>query len=100
MRPFASIAVLALVAGCGPAATPPTVLSGGAPATSAAESACVSAAEGQTGRTGVTVAAAEPTATGTSVTLEVPGAAAPWTCVADQDGGVARVTYSGGESGA
>lgn len=97
MRPFPALVVLASLAACAPAATPPTVLSsGGAP--SVAETACISAVEGQTGRTGVTVRSSTATATGASLTLDVPGAAAPWTCEANQDGRIERVSYAGDAS--
>lgn len=95
MRPLPCLLLLAGLGACAPTPTPPVVLSGGPGMATGAESACVSAVEGQTERTGVTVAASEASATGTTVTLDVPGAAAPWTCVTDHDGRVSRVTYSG-----
>lgn len=70
---------------------------GGATAATVAETACVSAVEGQTGRTGVTVISAEAAGEETTVTLAVPGAAAPWSCLASVDGRVERVTYTGSE---
>ena len=100
-RILVSTLVLAGLAACSGPEAPPTVLSAGAaPSVPAgATAACVSAVEGQTGRTGVTVLASEATGTATTVSLEVPGAAAPWSCVAGADGNVERVTYTGATGG-
>lgn len=91
------VAALAGLAACAPAEAPPTLLMGGAPAGTVAEAACVSAVEGQTSRVGVTVSASEASGPGTVVTLAVPGAAEPWSCLASADGRVERVTYAGSE---
>lgn len=100
-RVLVATLVLAALAACAPAKAPPTVLSAGADpaAPTRATAACISAVEGQTGRTGVTALASEVTGTTTTVSLEVPGAAAPWSCVAGADGKVERATYAGGASG-
>lgn len=96
-RALVATLVLAGLAACAPAKAPPTVLStGAAPVVpTEATAACISAVEGQTGRTGVSVRASEATGTMTTVSLDVPGAAAPWSCVAGPDGKVERVTYTG-----
>lgn len=94
MRLACSLVLAAGLAACAKAPAPPTVLSGGN-GPDPAEVACISAVEGQTGRTGVTARATQSTGTETTVALDVPGAAAPWTCVADSQGKVMRVTYSG-----
>lgn len=101
MRPLpllTALAVLAGLAACAPA-SPPAVLTSGGAAPTPAETACIAAVEGQISRTGVTVRASETTGAETRMTLDAPGAAAPWACVADASGAVRRVSYTGARIG-
>ena len=62
----------------------------------AAEVACVAAVQTETGATGASVRSSQVTAAGTNVMVNVPGADAPWSCVASNDGVVAEVRHTGG----
>lgn len=95
MRPLLPLVVVAGLAACGSPDTRPTLISGGTPASTIAETACVSAVEAETGQSGVTAVTSQPTAEGTTVALDVPGAAAPWTCNAGQDGQISGITDTG-----
>ena len=97
MRPCTgatALAALAALAACQPWATPPaTVVAVAGPA----EVACVAAVQTETGTTGASVRSSQVTAAGTSVMVSVPGAEAPWSCLASRDGVVTEVRYSGSE---
>lgn len=59
-----------------------------------AETACLSATAAQVGVPDVTTISATPSEAGTEVLIQVPGGAAPWRCIATNDGTVQQVSYS------
>jgi hypothetical protein len=87
-----ALGALAALAACQPAASPPATVV--APA-GAAEVACVAAVQTETGTTGASVRSSQVTQAGTNVMVRVPGADAPWSCLASSDGVVAEVRYAG-----
>jgi hypothetical protein len=81
-----------------PAAAAPAVASGGS--NPASEKACLAAVSKQVGvaSSKLSVIGSEFSQAGTSVSVSVPGADAPWSCVSDQKGSkVWNVIYTGSE---
>jgi hypothetical protein len=82
-------------------ASTPAPMSGAAPdsssATAIAESACIAAVAKKVGVSASTLLAIEvlPSEAGVGVTVRVPGADAPWSCLSDTSGNVQGVTYTG-----
>jgi hypothetical protein len=89
-----ALAALAVLAACQPAATPPATVV--APA-GRAEVACVAAVQTETGTTGASVRSSQVTEDGTNVMVSIPGAEAPWSCLASNDGIVAEVRNTGSD---
>jgi hypothetical protein len=72
---------------------------GSSSATAVAESACIAAVATKVGVSASTLLAIEvlPSEAGVGVTVRVPGADAPWSCLSDTSGNVQGVTYTGSE---
>lgn len=72
---------------------------GSSSATAIAESACIAAVAKKVGVSTSTLLAVEvlPSEAGVGVTVRVPGADAPWSCLSDTNGNVQGVTYTGAE---
>jgi hypothetical protein len=67
------------------------------PPPSPAEGACLAAVVESTGAGDVRVLGSQASGANTIVTVEVPGAEAPWACTVTPDGAVAAVTYAESE---
>ncbi len=73
--------------------------SGGTPATSKAEEACLTEVAKQTGlaTSKLSVTDVMTAEAGIGVTINVPGADAPWSCLSDESGKIQGASYTGSE---
>jgi hypothetical protein len=92
--PAAAVGLVLLAAGCQRPAT-----SEEADFARTAEAACLRAVATETGNSQVQARRVSPSATGTSVMVDVEGAQAPWNCVLDTDNETVKNLYYTGEDG-
>lgn len=100
---FTALVLVAALAACsGPRARQPAPIStvapaATAPAMSVAERNCLSAVANEVGAGNVSLIRTETSEAATGVYVQVPGAEAPWLCLANDDGSVSEVRYTGSE---
>lgn len=92
---LAAFSLLTALAGCVDETEMDASREIGGSMTAMAENACLNEVANQTRASGVTVINSDYSEAGTQVTLRVPGAEQPWSCLASNDGEVEQVQYMG-----